>query len=150
MKSRYVWLLLLLVMFVILVLIQVKNKQEPPLDSVAYRESLNELIEAIVMTTLPLAQIMAQGQQPSTANVEQSQAQLMTIHADLKALGRPPQELAPAHAHIVTAIQQFQQAYDHLAENLVAGLATPFDHEFLMLTRHGGEAVHQAAAMLDN
>lgn len=150
MKSRYTWVFLILVASIFLTLILVRNQQEPLPDPAAYRENLNELVEAIVMTTLPLAQIMAERQQPSTATVEQTQAQLITIQADLKALGRPPQELAPAHAHIVTAIQQFQQAYDLLADNLAAGSATPFDQEFLTLAMHGGEAVHQAAAMLNN
>jgi hypothetical protein len=30
------------------------------------------------------------------------------------------------------------------------GTATPFDQEFLTLALHGGEAVHQAAAELNN
>ena len=47
------------------------------------------------------------------------------------------------------AISQFQQAYDHLAHNLENGESMPFDQEFLSLAAHGGEAIHQMAATLN-
>lgn len=138
------WLVIELVMLFALVGCQAN----PEVDTAVYRTTLNDLSAEVTATTLPLAQLMAQGQAPSMELVTQLIERLTVAQEELDALGVPPAELAPAHQHLTVAIVQFLQAYAHLAHNLENGESMPFDQEFLTLAAHGGEAIHQTAAAL--
>lgn len=145
MKSRCKRLVIGLVILFMLAACQVK----PEMDTAVYRTTLNELSEELIATTLPLAQLMAQGQTPTAALVTQTRVRLTAVQNELDALDPPPAELAVAHQHLTEAIVQFQQAYAHLAHNLEIGVSMPFDQEFLTLATHGGEAIHQMATALN-
>lgn len=145
MMAVWKWLVTGLVMLFALVGCQTK----PEVDTAVFRTTLDDLSAEVTATTLPLAQMMAQGQAPSMELVTQTIEQLTAVQEELDALGAPPIELAPAHQHLTEAIVQFQQAYAHLAHNLENGESMPFDQEFLTFAAHGGEAIHQTAAALN-
>jgi hypothetical protein len=71
MKSCRIWLALGIMAAIVLVGCQ----SEPERDAAVYRATLNELGKDVIATTLPLAQLMAQGE-------------------------TPPPELAPARDHL--------------------------------------------------
>jgi septation ring formation regulator EzrA len=121
----------------------------PSRGQAVYRTTLNQLIEEVIAISLPLAETMAQGKSPTLEQVEEAQNRITAVQTELDALGAPPAELVEAHGSLDEALQQFQQAYNRLADNVENGITPPFDQEFLTLAAHGGEAVHQAAAELN-
>ncbi|VAW29997.1 hypothetical protein MNBD_CHLOROFLEXI01-3914 [hydrothermal vent metagenome] len=130
-------------------LILVGCQSEKVVETAVYRQTLNDLIEEVIAISLPLAETMAQGQTPTPEQVEEAQNRITAVQTQLDELGTTPTELVEANGRLSEAIQQFQQAYKHLANNLKNGVTLPFDQDFLALAANGGKIVHQAAAELN-